>query len=350
MTSRIITKKGSGAPLTSDLVHGELAVDTVNKRLYTEDAGGSIIEVGTNPSTIDINAGTIDGTVIGGSTAAAGTFTSLTATSNIDTSAGYLFGATNSYIYESAADTANLRVGSDGPYMILGKDIGGDVGAFGNSSGGLAFYSSNTEGMRLTSTGLGIGTSTDLTGSRVHIAQSVAGANKGITLSADGTSTNGYADFSISPTDTLTIQMADDIAHRNIALNPLGGNVGIGTSSPTQLLDVASTGETNAAIRSTGAGSARLFLQGSGGGSAFVISNANNLDLRTATAAAVTISTNNAERARIDSSGNVGIGTTSPAAKLEIGGAGEGIILASPDGTRYEITVANGGTLTVAAV
>jgi hypothetical protein len=52
----------------------------------------------------------------------------------------------------------------------------------------------------------------------------------------------------------------------------------------------------------------------------------------------------------IDSSGNVGINTTTPDAKLEIGGAGEGIILASPDGTRYEITVANGGTLTVTAV
>ena len=34
-----------------------------------------MIEVGTSPSTIDINAGTIDGTVIGGSSAAAGTFT-----------------------------------------------------------------------------------------------------------------------------------------------------------------------------------------------------------------------------------------------------------------------------------
>jgi hypothetical protein len=56
------------------------------------------------------------------------------------------------------------------------------------------------------------------------------------------------------------------------------------------------------------------------------------------------------ERVRIDGSGNVGIGVTSPAAKLEIGGSGEGIILASPDGTRYKITVANGGTLTVTAV
>ncbi len=101
MPTKIITKNGSGAPDAADLEQGELAVDLTNKRLYTEDAGGSVIEVGTSPSTIDINAGSIDGvtlgtnsavtsavittadinggtidnTVIGGSTPAAGSFT-----------------------------------------------------------------------------------------------------------------------------------------------------------------------------------------------------------------------------------------------------------------------------------
>jgi len=56
-------------------------------------------------------------------------------------------------------------------------------------------------------------------------------------------------------------------------------------------------------------------------------------------------------------SGNVGIGTTSPASKLEVDGgdievddSASGLILRSPDGTRYRVTVANGGTLSVAAV
>ena len=53
---------------------------------------------------------------------------------------------------------------------------------------------------------------------------------------------------------------------------------------------------------------------------------------------------------RIDSAGNVGIGTTSPDDKLEIGGNGAGIILASPNDTRYRITVADNGTLTSTAV
>ena len=58
--SIILTKKKdtSGAPSASDLTNStggaELAVNTADKRLYTKDSGGNIVEVGTNPSTIDI--------------------------------------------------------------------------------------------------------------------------------------------------------------------------------------------------------------------------------------------------------------------------------------------------------
>jgi len=50
MATTIVTKSGSGAPTASDLVAGELAVDLTNKRLYTEDSSAAIIELGTNPS------------------------------------------------------------------------------------------------------------------------------------------------------------------------------------------------------------------------------------------------------------------------------------------------------------
>tara|TARA_R110002074_G_scaffold43081_4_gene112711 strand:- start:5867 stop:8608 length:2742 start_codon:yes stop_codon:yes gene_type:complete len=86
MATKIVTKNSSTAsavPTASDLVQGELAVNVSDKRLFTEDNGGSIVELGTNPSTIDINAGTIDGAVIGGNTPAAITGSTVTSTGNI---------------------------------------------------------------------------------------------------------------------------------------------------------------------------------------------------------------------------------------------------------------------------
>ena len=86
MATKIVTKNSSTAsavPTTSDLVQGELAVNVADKRLFTEDNTGTIVELGTNPSTIDIDAGTIDGAVIGGNTPAAITGSTVTSTGNI---------------------------------------------------------------------------------------------------------------------------------------------------------------------------------------------------------------------------------------------------------------------------
>jgi hypothetical protein len=69
MATTIITKFGSGAPTDSDVVEGELAVDTTNARLYTYD-GSSVIEIGLNPSgNVDVTGTvTADGGIIEGST------------------------------------------------------------------------------------------------------------------------------------------------------------------------------------------------------------------------------------------------------------------------------------------
>jgi hypothetical protein len=47
MATTIVTKSGSGAPTASNLVAGELAVDLTNKRLYTENSSGTVLELVT---------------------------------------------------------------------------------------------------------------------------------------------------------------------------------------------------------------------------------------------------------------------------------------------------------------
>jgi len=126
MATTIKLKSGSGAPLAGDLVAAEPAFDLTNKRLYTEDSGGTVIEVGTNPSTIDINAGTIDGTVIGGSSAAAGTFTTFTSTGIDDnaTSTAITIDASENVGIGTASPTDNLHVLKSGDSTLRVESSG----------------------------------------------------------------------------------------------------------------------------------------------------------------------------------------------------------------------------------
>jgi len=116
------------------------------------------------------------------------------------------------------------------------------------------------------------------------------------------------------------------------------GNLGLGSTSPTYKLDVL--GQAGAA-RFASVSSTALVVQG-GANAQDIARFKNSLgDVKFV----------------IDTNGNAGIGTASPASKLEVDGgdievddSASGLILRSPDGTRYRITVANGGTLAVTAV
>lgn len=63
MATTIKLKTGSGAPLNTDLVQGEPAIDLTNKRLYTEDGTDTVIEIGTNPTEVTTGDLTATGTV-----------------------------------------------------------------------------------------------------------------------------------------------------------------------------------------------------------------------------------------------------------------------------------------------
>jgi hypothetical protein len=148
MASTIKLKNGSGAPTTGDLVQGEPALDLTNKRLYTENASGVVIEVGTNPSTIDINAGTIDGTVIGGSTPAAVTTTALVATTadiNAGTIDGTVIGGSTAAAGTFTTGQFNTSLNVDGTVTADGLTVDGSIATIQNTSDGTALRLSSTQ-------------------------------------------------------------------------------------------------------------------------------------------------------------------------------------------------------------
>ena len=155
------------------------------------------------------------------------------------------------------------------------------------------------------------------------------------------------------------------------------GNVGIGTGNPQQQLHVGGAIQFGGALMPQGkAGLDGQILVSDGAGKAPVWTNprdaiggnywstTGNADINvgvnflgTTDANPLLLKTNGVERIRITSTGNIGIGETTPGTALEVGGgdvyvnsSANGVILRSPNGGCWRITVDNAGTLTTTAV
>ena len=94
MASKILLKKSttaSAVPTTSDVDVGEVAVNTEDKRLFTQDNGGSVVELGTTPSSVAVTGNaTVGGTLgVTGNTTLSGTLgvtgTTTLGTANVTT-------------------------------------------------------------------------------------------------------------------------------------------------------------------------------------------------------------------------------------------------------------------------
>jgi hypothetical protein len=101
-------------------------------------------------------------------------------------------------------------------------------------------------------------------------------------------------------------------------VNDSSGNVGIGTASPSAKLQINSVDGVNTIFRATsGANNGRLNVDVSDAAGTVGFSTGGN-----STFPAITFATSSTERLRIDASGNVGIGTSSPQQKLQVYSSG----------------------------
>ena len=208
-----------------------------------------------NLSSIAITGGSINGTTIGASSASTGAFTTATASTSFGSP---VFKATSSAggALQNSGGTNCLQWGGGG-----GSNLTLDVNT--NVTGAIALNGGTTIG--------------DASGDSFTINSSAVSIPNGLNFDSN----------------TLVIDATNN-------------RVGVGTASPSQALDV--TGN----INSTG-----NILTGDNKAIGF---GSNAYFLGNSTSSFLTAYTAGSERMRIDSSGNVGIGTSSPASRLTVNG------------------------------
>ena len=192
---------------------------------------------------------------------------------------------------------------------------------------------------RLTTTGLGIGTTSPTAtlqvdgsglGAKIHSAQTT-----GLEVSGGGNSQDIARFQNVSGTTKVTIDT--------------GGNVGIGTTSPSQKLQVNGIGEFAGALRITETSTSQNILignQDSSGTNTPAMINGVNGVLRFGKGNSWSGEGGTfTEAMRVNTSGNVGIGTTSPVGRLSIGSglSTDNSTMFNVDG-QYNDVGFNGGT------
>ena len=210
-----------------------------------------------------------------------------------------------------------------------GTNVAASINAYDAGSGGalgLVFSTGNnttlSEALRIDSAGkVGIGTTTPSSLLHINAADGVmvdtytayirnqeatAGDNFGLGIQAGSNSSD------------VSLQVSDKAGTSLLRVRG-DGNVGIGTNSPAKKLEVNVGGTSSDGILVVGSLNPHIEAKDSTNSVRTVIASEDSLGkVGTISSTDLKIVTGNSERIRVDTSGNVGIGTTSADAKLDI--------------------------------
>ncbi|MFA5744879.1 MAG: tail fiber domain-containing protein [Candidatus Paceibacterota bacterium] len=174
---------------------------------------------------------------------------------------------------------------------------------------------------------VGIGTTTP--DAQLEIMSASAGNNLKLSNLTGTTLLNAVVTENIG----VSFDVMDGATSRYLVLNQSGGEVGIGTASPTSPLQISHSGANLTALtlgdQDTPSSDTGIYIRTTGIG---LISTASGGDLQINPGGSGAIGTGNG--VRIKNSGNVGIGTTTPTGKLQ---------LASAANTRLTLSDTNAG-------
>ncbi len=241
----------------------------------------------------------------------------------------YLDTDTNTGVYFPSVDAMGVVTGG---VERLNVGAGGDISFYEDTGTTAKFYwDASTERLQIGDTVQSInnGANGTFNPKLSHIDSGAAqagivvgtGSTKNIRVGLFADDTNGVCGIStrFSSGSNPAFVFRDALSGGNERMRiDSSGNVGIGTAAPTYKIDVAGTGRISNGL---------YFNNASSGGFLY---ETNAQPLR--------FGTGNTERMRIDSSGNVGIGTSSPSRKLEVAGQIQSSALWLDNGTN-----ANGG-------
>ncbi len=252
----------------------------------------------------------------------------------LGTNAGYGSSGSSNFIVGASAGYSNT--GSNN--IFLGEEAGYNNGGSGNILLGYRAGNNLTSGSHNIVLGYDIDSALATTSNALNIGNLIFGTG----LDGTGTtlSSGNIGIGSTSPSSKLTIQntgsgnsfIVEDVASDTTPfVIDASGRVGIGALTPSTALDIQGTTGTSivAKVTSTGAAGSSQLAAYSASGWSILHSNGSSANVNGVPASAAGISFglqpfvfagNNAEYARLDTSGNFGIGTTTPAQKLQVFG------------------------------